>query len=166
MAAGQSAQSLNLCGSSDRTFSYHGRVQVDFSVELGADDPKLEFPWSSPDGQHRYFDLKADPQLISEIAEAAHNPALRSFLSAINSKASILQTAKCDTWTSRELAADEEIFGASVKYGCYIDLVPTSDAVRFSFEAQERLAQCLVKLLQRVPEIARKPLTTLSRSLM
>ena len=35
-------------------------MDADWSVELGTDDPALEFPWTSPDGAQGYIDLSND----------------------------------------------------------------------------------------------------------
>jgi hypothetical protein len=38
---------------------------AEWSVELGADDPRLEIPWSSEDGRLRFFDLMPGPAVRS-----------------------------------------------------------------------------------------------------
>jgi hypothetical protein len=135
-------------------------MDADFSVELGADDDVLEFPWSSPDGSLRYFDLKHRPDLLLYITEANEFPELSRYLSAVNSDRSIFLTAKCDVWTQDELSEAEEIYEAKTKFGCYIDhlLAEHGDAApakgRFSFERHESLAERLVELLGRVPPIS------------
>src|SRR5437868_1151796 len=98
-------------------------MQADFSVELGRDDSCLEIPWSSPDGNQRYFDLQQQPELLLEIVETHDNRELAEFLSAINQPTSRLQTAKCDTWLTDELDEEDEIFGTEWKYGAYVDVV-------------------------------------------
>ena len=42
-------------------------MQADFSVELGAQDDAMVLPWSSPDGEIRYYDLKRQPDLLLEV---------------------------------------------------------------------------------------------------
>ena len=69
-------------------------MQADFSVELGAQDDCLEIPWSSPQGEARYYDLRRRPELLLNVAEAHNNRELGEFLAAINSGHSILETAK------------------------------------------------------------------------
>jgi hypothetical protein len=49
--------------------------------------------------------------------------------------------------------AEDEIFGAAVKYESYIDLVPSGERARYSFEEIEDLGNKLARLLQRAPEI-------------
>ncbi len=128
-------------------------MQADFSVELGADDPTLEFPWSSPDGRHRYFDLKNHPDLLKSVLEAAAQPALREFLASLNSRASCLQTVKCDAWFTRDLNEEELIYGAPAKFGSYVDVIFAAGEPRFSFPQHEDFAQRLAALLKKAPEI-------------
>jgi hypothetical protein len=129
-------------------------MQADFSVELGADDDRLELPWSSPGGELRYYDLKRRPELLLNVSEAQYNQELAEFLAALNSAASIFETAKCDTWLSNELTEEEQIYGASWKFGSYVDLVFTESGARFSFDEHERLAGDISKLLHRAPDIS------------
>jgi hypothetical protein len=126
-------------------------MQVDFAVELGRDDETLDFPWAGP--ETRYYDLKRNPQALDQVEEALGNKALRDFLLTVNSPASILESAKCDTWVTDEINPEEEIFGARWKFGSYVDFLFTSPAARTSFKDHERLVTELTELLQRVPEI-------------
>src|SRR6266853_871471 len=129
-------------------------MQVDYSVELGRDDPALELPWSSEDVALRYLDLKQHPELLHQIPEASAFPELSAFLSRINMSGFPLQTAKCDAWHSREILPEEEIYGAECKFISYVDLVFADQAARLSFEKHEELAQALCRLLKRAPDIA------------
>jgi len=129
-------------------------VQVEYDVALGRDDPALELPWSSEDGTVRYYDVKCHPELVLQISEAEAFPELGAFLKRMNASGFPLQTAKCDIWYSREISAEEEIFGAACKLVSYVDLVFTADEARSSLERHEDLAQGLCQLLQRAPEIA------------
>ena len=129
-------------------------MQVDFSVELGADDPVLDVPWAAPQGGLRYYDLKAQPELLLEIEEAMREPAMGEFLTTTNSPLSCLQTVKCDVWPSQEINPEEEIYGAACKFGSYVDLIFADEAPRFSFARHEALAARLTTLLKKVPEIA------------
>lgn len=128
-------------------------MQADFAVELGVEDEKLELPWTADEGDPRYYDLKREPELLPNIEEARRVPELGEFLAAINSPASILETAKCDAWSSREMTPEEEMFGATRKFGSYIDLLFSPEKSRFSLPEHEHLAKRLTQLLQRVPEI-------------
>lgn len=128
-------------------------VQAEFSVELGADDPTLQLPWSSSDPRVQYYDLRSHPELLPRIVEAEDNEPLAGFLAAINSPQSLLQTAKCDTWSTQQMDAEDEVFGAEVKYESYIDLAPVMDGPRYSFAEIEDLGKKVARLLQRAPEI-------------
>ena len=127
-------------------------MHADFSVELGRDDAALELPWSSADPAVRYHDLKRHPELLREIPEAVVYPELGVFLARINAAGFPLATAKCDVWTSREVAPEEEIFGDR-KFVSYIDLLFEDEAARYSFERHEAFAKNLCRLLSQTPEI-------------
>jgi hypothetical protein len=133
-------------------------MDADFSVELGVDDDALEFPWSSPDGDLRYYDLKHQSDLLLYISEASEYPELGRYLAVVNSERSVFLSAKCDVWTDSELNEAEAIYEAKTKLACYIDHVfEASDGAedrRFSFERHEQLAERLVELLGRVPPIS------------
>ncbi len=128
-------------------------MQVDYAVELGRDDETLEFPWGAPDGGPRYYDVKRDPRALEQVEEAKNNTALHDFLAALNRPPSVLQSAKCDAWSSKEIQPEEEIFGAPWKFGSYVDLLFADAADRYSFEVHERLLKKLTTLLRQVPEI-------------
>jgi hypothetical protein len=128
-------------------------VEADFAVELGADDETLEVPWAAEDGGPRYHDLKRRPELLLNIEEASREGELGEFLVAINAPTSILETAKCDTWSSTEINPEEEIFGAAFKFGSYVDLLFTHKSSRCSFEEHEQFAKRVTQLLKLAPEI-------------
>jgi hypothetical protein len=128
-------------------------VQADFAVELGADDETLEMPWAAEAGGPRYYDLKRHPELLLNVVEAQDAPELRHFLLATNAPAGALETAKCDLWSSTEINPEEEIFGATYKFGSYVDLLFSDMSSRFSFAQHEQMAKLLTGLLQQVPEI-------------
>lgn len=128
-------------------------MQADFSVELGRDASALEIPWRSDDPHVRYFDLKSHPELVLQIPEAVAYPELATFLSRINAAGFPLATAKCDTWSSNEVAPEEEIFGDR-KFVSYIDLIFVDEENRCSFEKHEAFARELCRLLSHAPESA------------
>ena len=128
-------------------------MQSDYSIELGADDEVLELPWSGHNQGLRYYDLKHHPELLCCVEEAQRVQELGSFLAAINSPESILETAKCDVWASTDISPEEEIFAAPVKCGSYIDLLFSDEARRFSLPHHENLATSLTGLLKLAPEI-------------
>ncbi|MFY9562275.1 MAG: hypothetical protein WAQ52_18745 [Terriglobales bacterium] len=127
-------------------------MDADFSIELGRDDPVLDFPWNDPDGRLAYVDLKRHPELLARIEEAKQFPELAEFLRAINSPVSMVESAKCDAWFTDKLSAEEDIFGASHKFASYVDLVFSRPEERESFPFHELFAKKLVELLRRTPE--------------
>ena len=130
-------------------------MEADFAVELGPDDETLEFPWAANDdgGGPRYYDLKRQPELLLNIEEASRAPELGEFLAAMNSPAGILETAKCDNWSSTEINPEEEIFGAAYKFCSYVDILFSPETSRYSFPVHEQFAKRITQLLKRVPEI-------------
>lgn len=128
-------------------------MEADFAVELGAEDETLDFPWAAADGGLRHYDLKRQPELLPEIEEARRVPELGEFLAAINSPSGILETAKCDVWSSTEINPEEEIFGAAWKFGSYVDILFSHEASRFSLQSHEQLARQIADLPKKVPEI-------------
>jgi hypothetical protein len=126
-------------------------VEADFAIELGADDEVLEMPWAAPDGSLRYHDLKRYPELLREIQEVQRAPELGDFLVTANSRSGILESAKCDVWSSEQIHPEEEIFGSKVKFGCYVDLLFSPEFLRLSFEQHEKAVRRLTKILQEAP---------------
>jgi hypothetical protein len=129
-------------------------MHADYSVELGRDDPALELPWSADDPSVCYYDLKKSPELVLQVPEAVAYPELGAFLARINAPGFPLATAKCDVWYGREIASEEEIFGADRKFASYIDLVFADEASCCSFEKHEEFARELCRLLSHAPDIA------------
>jgi hypothetical protein len=127
-------------------------MNADFSIELGWEDPVLDFPWSDPAGKLAYVDLKRRPELMAEVVEAASFPELGELLGMLNSARSMVETAKCDAWATTELTEEEEIYDASHKFASYVDVVFSDFDRRLSFAVHEQFAQKLVELLGRTPE--------------
>jgi hypothetical protein len=127
-------------------------MDADFSIELGREDPVLDFPWKDPAGKLAYVDLKRHPELMARIEEAEQFPELGEFLRALNSPRSMVETAKCDAWETSELSAEEEVYAASHKFASYVDVVFSNIDARLSLSTHEQFARKLVALLQRAPE--------------
>jgi hypothetical protein len=127
-------------------------MDADFSIELGREDPVLDFPWTDPAGKLAYVDAKRCPELIASIEEAEKFPELGEFLLVTNSARSIVETAKCDAWPTTELSAVEDVYDASHKFASYVDVVFSEIDARLSFSAHEQFARKLVELLRRVPD--------------
>lgn len=128
-------------------------MDADFSVELGPDDPVLDFPWKDDSGRLAYFDLKRQPGLIAQIEEAKKFPELGEFLRRVNGTRSMLESAKCDAWETTEMSAEEGVFACSHKCASYVDLVFSNTDDRWSFPRHEQFVKRLVTLLRRAPEI-------------
>jgi hypothetical protein len=128
-------------------------MEAEFSVEMGHDDPVLDFPWTDLEGKLAYFDLKRQPKMIARIEEAAEYPELTEFLKTVNSARSSVESAKCDVWETRELSPEEEIFNASHKFASYVDLVFSEIERRWSLPRHEEFANNLTELLRRAPEM-------------
>jgi hypothetical protein len=127
-------------------------MDADFSIELGGDDPVLDFPWTDPEGKLAYVDVKRHPEMLARIEEAQRFPELFEFLRSVNSTVSAVESAKCDAWATDELSPEEEIYGASYKFASYVDLIFSSNPNRQSLALHERFAKRLVELLRRTPE--------------
>lgn len=132
-------------------------MDADFSIELGREDPVLDFPWKDPAGELAYVDVKRRPELMARIEEADKFPDLGEFLRTVNSTRSMVETAKCDAWATTELSAEEEVYDASHKFASYVDVVLSNIDVRLcalrqSLSAHEQFATKLVELLRRAPE--------------
>ncbi|MGZ4787044.1 MAG: hypothetical protein ACXVZX_00895, partial [Terriglobales bacterium] len=100
-----------------------------------------------------YYDLRSHPEQVSEIEEVNNFPEMREFLVAVNSSASNLQSAKCDAWFSQEMTEEDAPFGATCKFGSYVDVAFHQRAVQASFPLHEAFAVRLVELMKRAPEL-------------
>jgi hypothetical protein len=134
---------------------FHTRVHADFSVELEKNDEIMELPWSAPENNGpRYYDLKRQPELLLNVEEAFKNRELGEFLAAINSRNSMLETSKCDVWTSRELNEEEQVYQADCKFASYIDLAFTEHTRQAAFDKHESLCKEICALLKRAPDVS------------
>ena len=127
-------------------------MDADLSIELGREDPVLDFPWTDPAGDLAYVDLKRRPELMASIEEAEMFPELGEFLQVLNSARSMVETAKCDAWATTELTAEEDVYDASHKFASYVDMVFSEIDVRLAFSLHEQFARKLIELLRRTPE--------------
>jgi hypothetical protein len=127
-------------------------MDADFSIELGREDPTLDFPWTDPAGKLAYVDAKRCPELLATIEEAETFPELGEFLRVMNAPRSMVETAKCDAWPTTELSAEEDFYNASHKFASYVDVVFSEIDERRSFSVHEQFARNLVRLLRRAPD--------------
>jgi hypothetical protein len=126
-------------------------LEADYSVELGAEDAVLEFPWTAS-GDIQYYDLKRHPVLLPLVEEARRFSPLRDFLAALNSTSSLFETAKCDAWFTTELNPEEGIFDATGKFGSYVDVLFSGES-RFSFSDHEQRVKRWTSLLRKALDI-------------
>jgi len=127
-------------------------MDADFSIELGREDPVLDFPWTDPASKLAYVDVKRCPELMASIEEAEKFPELGEFLRVMNSARSMVETAKCDAWATTELSPEEDVYDASHKFASYVDVLFSEIDVRLSLSLHEQFARKLVELLRRAPE--------------
>jgi hypothetical protein len=127
-------------------------MDADFSIELGREDPVLDFPWKDPSGKLAYVDVKRQPELMASIEEAEKFPELGEFLRVMNSARSMVETAKCDAWATTDLSAEEDVYDASHKFASYVDVLFSEIDVCLSLSLHEQFARKLVELLRRAPE--------------
>lgn len=127
-------------------------MDADWSVELGKDDPALEFPWASPDGAQAYVDLRNNPDALADLPEARQYAPLAAALAELNRPSSPWLTAKCDAWSDDEIARAEALHKATFRMCAYVDLVRSNESERFSFEQHERWAKSAAKALDDVDE--------------
>jgi len=122
-------------------------LDADWSVELGADDAVLEFPWTDPDGNLKFVDLRAHPDQVEKLPETAREPELVNALLALNSGESVFASAKCDLWLDDDPVASERVHGP-VKFGSYIDcvLAEPDAAMRANFAWHEALVKLAVEM--------------------
>jgi hypothetical protein len=123
-------------------------MDADWSVELDADDPALELPWTSPDGSQQYIDLLLHPELINQIPEAERYPPLRLLLVVLNANNSPWQTAKCDVWLDDESGDAVGGEGRRQRVCSYADVIRRDTAQRFSFTQHEACVKEAVARLQ------------------
>jgi hypothetical protein len=128
-------------------------MDADFSVELGQEDPVLDFPWTDPSGKLTYVDLKRHPESMASIAEALQYPELGRFLRTLNADSSVVETAKCDVWKTAQLNTDEEIHDAAHKTACYVDILFSDVGARLSLSEHEQFARKLLDGLRLSAEI-------------
>jgi hypothetical protein len=127
-------------------------MDADWSVELGRDDPALEFPWASPDGSHGYVDLSTDNAGLNKIPEAVQYPPLLSFLIGLNAKSSPCLSVKCDAWIDNEVDDDMKLDGARWRMASYVDVIRRDASQRFSLEQHERWVKAAVARLRLFPD--------------
>src|SRR5271157_3668464 len=112
-------------------------METDWAAEVGPDLPSVDVPWEG------FVDLRLAPAALQAIEEATDHPALRQALIALNSKASIVFTTKCDTWSLSSSEVDHDEFGSLAEdahygFASYIDVLQIDRGNLASFELHER----------------------------
>ena len=99
-------------------------MEADWEVEIGGDAPVIDVDWPG------FVDLRAFPEKVGELVEAACFPALASLLQSLNSSGSPVWTSKCDVWrTETDTPA------------CYVDLLPRDENIFNSWNRVETLCR-------------------------
>ena len=118
-------------------------MESDWSAECGNEDPWVVVPWegvTASDPSLRFFDLRAEPDRVGEIPDAARYPALAEALQAWNTPA--VFTAKCDVWHYAASAFDAfDLPGLACAHASYVDLLPGASAEFESFAWAESLVR-------------------------
>jgi hypothetical protein len=124
-------------------------MRVEIVQELDAGDDTLEVPWASPvQPGLRYLDLKAHPEETERLEECRKYPPLADFLRRVNSVTSPFRSAKCDVWTTTDLAEDERVdFKLPVKVGSYVDLLFDRPDLNSKLEPHVQLGAKLSEVL-------------------
>ena len=129
---------------------------AEWSVECAAEDPVLVVPWSDPDSEIRFIDLRENPYDLDHLPEAEQHPPLMQALRALNATRSPVFTAKCDAWTlaPRELAelhldlyltSPDSLEQGPSGFASYIDLVPRERSLFASIHHQEQFLSRLTR---------------------
>ena len=140
-------------------------MDADWTVECGADDPLVVIPWANAEGTVAYLDLRASPDSLLEIPEAAHYPVIATALRCWNQSDSPLFTAKCDVWEYPESLFDaEDLPGFTFARGSYIDLIPNAPEDFSSFAAAEAQLRRCTEIARALPSLHARCEWTLRRA--
>jgi hypothetical protein len=147
-------------------------VEADWSVEIGADLPRIVVPWfddqadfrdpgreqrSSPDedapaGLH-FVDLRQNPSALNQLSEPRRYPGLARALVAFNRSSSPVFSSKCDGFPIPREEIDPLEFDAGLECVCglnaYVDLVIRDFAIFASFPAHEAWLRQVVARLRK-----------------
>ncbi|MGC2639845.1 MAG: hypothetical protein WA294_21870 [Acidobacteriaceae bacterium] len=125
-------------------------MEADWAAEIG---PRLDWIDS---GWQGFIDLRAAPEAIREISEAAPGSALANALAALNAPSSPVFTCKCDHWPV--LAEDLDPYEmessreqARVGVASWIDIVARDAELFTSFPGHESWARQTVLRLRAMP---------------
>jgi hypothetical protein len=119
-------------------------MRVEFAIELGASDERLEIPWQNAATGSRYFDLREDPAAVEQVDEARRYVAARGFLTAVNSADSVFATAR---FRAGSAPGDETVFVSQAE----IVFSPALEDFNFVRSHYEEVADDLLELLAKDP---------------
>ena len=124
-------------------------MEADWEVEVGGGAPVIEALWAG------FVDLRAQPERIAEISEAAACAPLAGLLLALNGMSSELWTAKCDLWEPEEPPEGTPVAavqgeGSSHAVACYVDLLPLAGKVFSEWTEAESFCRAWVDRLAEV----------------
>jgi hypothetical protein len=122
-------------------------MQADWSVEVGPQLDVIDADWAG------LVDLRANPEAVEQIPEAARYRPLAEVLATLNEAESPLFTAKCDVWGLAESEIDRDEFDAAdgaaqTGMACYIDVLAHEPGLYASFARVEAWAQAVVVRLR------------------
>lgn len=125
-------------------------MEADWAAEIGPRLDRIDSGWQG------FIDLRADPQAIREISEAAPGSALEIALATLNAPSSAVFTCKCDRWAvlPEELDPDEMESSrecARVGVASWIDVVARDAPLFGSFAGHETWARQTVLRLRGMP---------------
>ena len=95
-------------------------MEADWEFEIAPEAPVIDAAWPG------FMDLRANPERIREVTEAASLPELAAAIRQLNGIGSPVYTVRCDLWPldacdPYEMDADPGEAGPGI--GCYIDLL-------------------------------------------
>jgi hypothetical protein len=132
------------------------KMDAEWSVAAGDDDPVVVTPWCEEAGALEYIDVRQDPALVERIAEARAWPEMRSALLRLNEDGSQVWTAKCDAWILSEEEKQLDFGVVSSGFGAYFDAIARDLSVFVSLDAQMSAARKLTAIaMELAPKDAR-----------
>lgn len=125
-------------------------MEADWAAEIGPRLDRIDSGWQG------FIDLRADPEAIRGISEAAPGSALEVALATLNAPASAVFTCKCDRWPVPpedmdpfEMESSRE--HARVGVASWIDIVARDASLFGSFAGHEAWARQTVQRLRGMP---------------
>ena len=118
-------------------------MRVEAVNSLDVSTATIEIPWSRAGGE-QYFDLRANPGAIAQIAAAREHPPLAGFLTAVNGPGSLFATLRAKVRDEPNVQP-----GAECTFHSRVDLMFARAEFNFMPERFEDVVQRLVTLWMR-----------------